>query len=119
MTKESGFILLKRKITLSYFILVVIALVAIGILYNGVQNILMIDKDISTPNQKLHLTNEILTLIYDAEADARSYYLFRKKTDLDNYVLKLGEIKKRIDKSFILCRDNFQQIKSLQKIREL
>src|SRR5208283_105506 len=119
MSKKPGFSLLKQKITLSYFLLALIALIATGILYHGIQNILSIDRVGNTPNQKLYQTNEILTLIYDAESDARSYYLFRKKQDLDNYVVKLDAIKNHINECFSLCKDNIQQIKSLQSIRDL
>lgn len=119
MSREPRSSLLKQKITISYVIIILIAFIATVILYNGIKNILSIDREGSAPNQKLYLTDKILTLIYDAESDARSYYLYRKKQDLDNYVAKLNLIKKNINDCFSLCKDNIQQIRSLQNIREL
>ncbi len=119
MSKKQGLFLLKQKITLSYFILVLVALIAGSFLYKGIHNLLSVERLGSTPNQKLYVTNELLTLIYDAESDARSYYLFRNKKDFDNYIIKLNEIKNYINLCFTLCNDNYQQLKSLQSIREL
>ncbi len=99
--------------------LVLVAIIAGSLIYKGLENILLVEKLGSYPNQKLYVTNDILTLIYEAESDARSYYLFRKKQDLDNYVFKLNEMNKYINLSFILCADNMQQLKALQNIREL
>lgn len=119
MLKDPKFSFLTHKITLSYLILGVIAVIAVFIISDGIRNILHVDESAYNPNKKLYLTNKILTQIYDAESEARSYYLFRNKKDLENYVNKVDHIRDGIDTLTLLSLKNQGQIRTLHKINEL
>ena len=119
MLKDPKFNFLTQKITLSYLFLGITAIVAIIIIYDGINNIIHIDESTYSPNKKLYLTNKILTKIYDAEGDARSYYLYRNKADLDLYIKKATEIQKGIDTISILSATNKIQQNTISNIKQI
>ena len=110
---------LKRKIAASYLLIFFVSAFTILFLYKGIQNLQMVDKTSASPNIKLQRMNLILTLIYDAENRARSYFLFRDTSDLNNYLKSLDKIGKNIDTLSIICKNDTQQIKQLNTISML
>src|ERR1035437_9176 len=110
---------LKRKIAASYLLIIFVSAFTILFLYKGIQNLQMVDKTSASPNIKLQRMNLILTLIYDAENRARSYFLFRDTSDLNNYLKSLDKIGKNIDTLSLICKNDTQQIKQLNTISML
>lgn len=110
---------LKSKIALSYFLILLASGVAIFFLYTGIKNLQLLDKKNTKPNTKLFKINQILTLIYEAENQTRSYFLLRNKNDFDSYIQTLNKIGENIDSLAINCHDNPNQIKHLSTIKEL
>lgn len=110
---------LKRKIAVSYLVIFLVSASAMLFLYQGIQNIQMVDKTNSAPNIKLQRMNLILTLIYEAENQARGYFLFRDTSDLNKYVKSLNEIGKNIDSLSSICKNNPEQVRQLNTIQTL
>src|SRR4030043_1631502 len=94
---------ISRKVTLSYLIIVLIAAVAISILYQGIHNIIRIDESVTKPNNKLKKINQILTLVYEAENYSRSYFIYRNDSILKEYINTNNKISNGIGTLKTLC----------------
>jgi signal transduction histidine kinase/CheY-like chemotaxis protein len=110
---------LKNKIAVSYVVIFLASAFAILSLYKGIQNLQLVDKTNSSPNIKLERMNRILTLIYEAESQARSYFLFRDTSNLNKYVKTLDGISKNIDTLTVICYSNPDQVNHLNTISNL
>jgi len=110
---------LKSKIAASYFLILLAAGVAIFFLYTGIQNLQLLDKNNTKPNAKLFKINQILTLIYEAENQTRSYFLLRNKSDFESYIHTLDQIGYNIDTLSLSCFDSKNQINHLNTIKSL
>ena len=110
---------IRNKITISYFLLVLLAASAIGVLYKGINNIVLLDTNSTKPNQKLKYINKILTRVYEAESFSRSYFLFRNDSILKIYIRSNENISLGIDSLKKLCSGNSKQITDLDKIISL
>lgn len=110
---------LKSKIALSYFLILLASGVAFFFLYTGIQNLQLLDKNNTKPNTKLFKINQILTLIYEAENQTRSYFLLRNRSDFESYIQTLNKIGENIDSLAASCHDNPKQLKHLSIIKEL
>lgn len=108
-----------NKITISYLLLIILAAVAIGVLYNGINNMALLDTNSTKPNQKLKQINKILTHVYEAESFSRSYFLFRKDSLLNKYIQSNEKISDGIDSLKQICASNPEQVKNLNEITEL
>ena len=107
---------IRNKITISYFILVLLAAAAIGVLYKGINNIVLLDANSTKPNQKLKYINKILTQVYEAESFSRSYFLFRNDSILKIYIQANNNISLGIDSLKNHCSNNAKQITDLDNI---
>ncbi|HEX3010064.1 MAG TPA: histidine kinase dimerization/phospho-acceptor domain-containing protein, partial [Bacteroidales bacterium] len=110
---------IRNKITISYLLLIILAALAIGVLYNGINNIALLDTNSTKPNQKLKQINKILTHVYEAESFSRSYFLFRKDSLLRIYIQSNERISKGIDSLKQICVSNSDQVRDLNEITEL
>jgi signal transduction histidine kinase/FixJ family two-component response regulator len=110
---------LKNKIAVSYFFIFLAAALAIVFLYKGIQDLQLVDKASSSPNVKLERMNRIITLIYEAESQSRSYFLFRDTSNLNKYIKALDEIGKDIDTLTVICYANPDQVNRLNTIRTI
>jgi hypothetical protein len=119
MIQKGWNITLKRKIAISYFLIFLVSAVAIVFLYKGIQNIISLDKVNSAPNAKLHQINKVLTLVYKAENEARSFFLSGNNSEFAKHVATLDDIELNIDSLGLLCVSNANQIKLLASLREL
>jgi len=119
MIQKGWNITLKRKIAISYFLIFVVSAVAILFLYKGIQNIISLDKVNSAPNAKIHQINKLLTLVYKAENEARSFFLSGKNMEFGNHINTLNEIELNIDSLELLCILNPNQLNHLSSLREL
>ncbi len=119
MMQKGWNITLKRKIAISYFLIFMVSAVAILFLYKGIQNIITLDKINSAPNAKLHQINKLLTLVYKAENEARSFFLSGSNTEFGKHITTLNEIELKIDSLELLCVTNQNQLKQLVSLKEL
>jgi signal transduction histidine kinase/FixJ family two-component response regulator len=110
---------LKSKVAVGYLLILLASGMGIFFLYTGIKNLQLLDKNSSKPNAKLFKINQILTLIYEAENQTRSYFLLRNKSDFDNYIQTLNIIGDDIDTLTIACFDNPKQIRQLNTIKGL
>jgi signal transduction histidine kinase/FixJ family two-component response regulator len=110
---------ISRKIILSYITIVLLAAAAIGILYQGIHNIIQIDTTVTKPNYKLKKINHILTLVYEAENYSRSYFIFRNDSILKEYINTNKKISEGIDSLKIHCISNERQVNALGEIAVL
>ncbi len=110
---------LKRKIAISYFLIFVATGVAFILLYNGIQNIITLDKVNSAPNAKLHQIYKLLSLVYKAENEARTFFLSNNNTAFAKHISTLNEISLNIDTLNLLCVSSPNQLKNLNTLREL
>ncbi len=119
MVQKGWNITLKRKIAISYFFIFLVSAVAILFLYKGIQNIITLDKVNSAPNAKLHQINKLLTLVYKADNEARSFFLSGSNTEFGKHITTLNEIELKIDSLELLCVTNQNQLKQLIALKEL
>lgn len=110
---------IRNKVAISYLLLVILAALAIGVLYKGINNIVLLDANATKPNQKLKQINQILTHVYEAESYSRSYFLFRTDSLLNIYIQSNENISKGIDSLKVICHSNPGQTKNLNEITEL
>ena len=110
---------LKRKIAVSYILIFLVSAFAMLFLYKGIQNLQLVDKTNASPNVKLERMNGILTLIYEAESQARSYFIFRDTAIFNKYIKSLNAIGNNIDTLTAICKDNPEQVNHLNTIRAL
>lgn len=110
---------IRNKVAISYLLLVILAALAIGVLYKGINNIVLLDANATKPNQKLKQINQILTHVYEAESYSRSYFLFRTDSLLNIYIQSNNNISKGIDSLKAICHSNPGQTKNLNEITEL
>lgn len=110
---------IRNKVAISYLLLVILAALAIGVLYKGINNIVLLDANATKPNQKLKQINQILTQVYEAESYSRSYFLFRTDSLLNKYIQSNENISKGIDSLKVICYSNPGQTKNLNEITEL
>jgi signal transduction histidine kinase/FixJ family two-component response regulator len=110
---------LKSKVVLGYILIILAPAIAIIFLYNGIKNLQLLDQTNTAPNVKLYKINQILTLIYEAENQTRTYFLLRNKTDFEDYVKTLNKIGENIDTLAVHYVENPQQIKYLNDVKDL
>jgi signal transduction histidine kinase/CheY-like chemotaxis protein len=116
MRQQKQHTTIRYKVTISYLLLVLLAVAAVSVLYNGIHNIILLDTSTANPNYKLKQINQILTDVYEAEGFSRSYFLFRNDTDLVQYIQTTDKISKGIDLLKILCKTDTSQIRNLNGI---
>ncbi|HEY4784896.1 MAG TPA: ATP-binding protein [Bacteroidales bacterium] len=119
MKDSLGNVSLKGKVALGYLLIFLASAIAIIFLYQGIKNLQRLDETNTSPNEKLYKINQILTLIYEAENQTRSYFLLRNKSDFDDYIQTLNKIGSEIDKLSIDCYDNPKQLRHLNTIKNL
>lgn len=110
---------LKSKVVLGYLLIILAPAIAILFLYNGIKNLQLLDQTNTAPNVKLYKINQILTLIYEAENQTRTYFLLRNKTDFEDYVKTLNKVGEYIDTLSNHYVENPKQIKYLNDVKDL
>lgn len=77
------------------------------------------DRANNAPDEKLHRINRITTLVYEAENEARTYFLSRNKTVFGSYRKTLGQLGENIDSLAENCKNDKIQLHQLNTIRQL
>jgi signal transduction histidine kinase/FixJ family two-component response regulator len=110
---------LKSKIAIGYLLIFIASAFAVLFLYKGIKNLQLLDRANTSPNIKLYKINKIVTLIYEAENQTRSYFLFRNKSSFEDYVKTIKRIEGNIDSLTFICKDNPEYIRHLTTIHDL
>ncbi|MFP4556576.1 MAG: ATP-binding protein [Bacteroidales bacterium] len=110
---------IKPKVIFGYLVVLGIALVALGITYKGFIDLTKTRQSISEPNQKLIKLNSILTDIYEAESNIRTYTLTQNESYLSIYVSFMSEINLKVDSLLTLAESDPVQSEKIKFIKEL
>lgn len=110
---------IKPKVLFGYLVVLGIALAALGITYKGFVDLTKTRQSISEPNQKLIKINSLLTDIYEAESNIRTYTLTQNESYLSIYVSFMADINLKVDTLLSLAETDPVQSEKIKFIKEL
>ncbi|HCX99680.1 MAG TPA: hypothetical protein DG754_06020 [Bacteroidales bacterium] len=110
---------IKPKVLLGYLIILGIALVALAVTYKGFIDLTNTRQSISEPSQKLIKLNSIITDIYEAESNIRTYTLTQNESYLSIYLGFMNNINTKVDSLLALADSDPVQSEKIRFIQEL
>ncbi len=110
---------IKPKVLFGYLIILSIALAALAVTYKGFIDLTNTRQSISEPSQKLIKLNSIITDIYEAESNIRTYTLTQNESYLSIYLGFMKNINSKVDSLLILADKNPVQSEKIKFIQEL
>ena len=110
---------IKPKVLFGYLIILGIALAALGITYKGFIDLTQTRQTISEPSQKLIKLNSIITDIYEAESNIRTYTLTQNESYLSIYLGFMKNINLKVDSLLTLSQNDPVQTEKIKFIQEL
>ncbi|HCT29311.1 MAG TPA: hypothetical protein DIW31_00920 [Bacteroidales bacterium] len=110
---------LKPKVLAGFVIILAFAISAVSITYNGFIELSKTKQSLSHPNKKLILLNAVLTDIYEAESNIRTYNLTRDEESLNTYFKFLINISDKVDTLLDLTKESHSQSLKIEKIKQL
>ncbi|MDD2197095.1 MAG: ATP-binding protein [Bacteroidales bacterium] len=110
---------IKPKVLFGYLIILSIALTALAVTYKGFIDLTNTRQSISEPSQKLIKLNSIITDIYEAESNIRTYTLTQNESYLSIYLGFMKNINSKVDSLLILADKNPVQSEKIKFIQEL
>lgn len=110
---------LKPKVLAGFIIIIAFAISAVSITYNGFIELSKTKQELSQPNKKLILLNSVLTDIYEAESNIRTYNLTKDEKHLNTYFKFLIKISDKVDTLLYLTKDSHSQNLKIATIKQL
>jgi signal transduction histidine kinase/CheY-like chemotaxis protein len=110
---------IKPKVVAGFLLVFIIAITALGITYKGFVELTQMRQTLSDPNQKLIKLNSILTDIYEAESNIRTYTLTQNETYLSLYLNFMTNINGKVDSLLIITQSDTIQANKFLFIQEL
>ncbi len=110
---------IKPKVLFGYLIILSITLAALAVTYKGFIDLTKTRQSISEPSQKLIKLNSIITDIYEAESNIRTYTLTQNESYLSIYLGFMKNINTKVDSLLILADNNPVQSEKIRFIQEL
>ncbi|MDD2549329.1 MAG: ATP-binding protein [Bacteroidales bacterium] len=110
---------IKPKVLFGFIIIMTIAAVALFVTYTGFIELTETRQNLSEPSKKLINLNSILTDIYEAESNIRTYTLTQNESYLSIYLSFMKNINIKVDSLLKLTHDNAVQAEKIRFIQEL
>ncbi|MDD2278047.1 MAG: ATP-binding protein [Bacteroidales bacterium] len=110
---------IKPKVLFGYLIILSITLAALAVTYKGFIDLTKTRQSISEPSQKLIKLNSIITDIYEAESNIRTYTLTQNESYLSIYLGFMKNINTKVDSLLTLADNNPVQSEKIRFIQEL
>lgn len=110
---------IKPKVLLGYLIILGIALAALAVTYKGFIDLTNTRQSISEPSRKLIKLNSIITDIYEAESNIRTYTLTQNESYLSLYLGFMKNINTKVDSLLALAESDPVQSEKIRFIQEL
>jgi signal transduction histidine kinase/CheY-like chemotaxis protein len=109
----------KPKVIVGYIIVLGIAVSALAFTYKGFVDLLKTQQSLSDPSRKLIKLNSILTDIYEAESNIRTYTLTQNESYISIYLSFMKDIAVKVDSLLVLVENNPLQTDKIKFIQEL
>jgi signal transduction histidine kinase/CheY-like chemotaxis protein len=110
---------IKPKVFFGFMMVLGIAIAALGITYKGFIELTETRTSLSDPSKKLIQINSILTDIYEAESNIRTYTLTQNESYLSIYLSFMVTINEKVDSLLFLTQNNSYQAEKIKFIQEL
>ena len=110
---------IKPKVIFGFIIIMGIAAAALAITYKGFIELTETRQHLSEPSKKLINLNSILTDIYEAESNIRTYTLTQNESYLSIYLSFMKNINIKVDSLLKLTHGNAVQAEKIKFIQEL
>jgi signal transduction histidine kinase/DNA-binding response OmpR family regulator len=110
---------IKPKVFFGFMMVLGIAIAALAITYRGFIELTETRQSLSDPSKKLIKINSILTDIYDAESNIRTYTLTQNESYLSIYFTFMININEKVDSLLVLTQTNTVQAEKIRFIQEL
>ena len=107
---------LKPKVLAGFILVVIFAIASIVITYRNFAELNITREQLTQPNEKLAIINAIVTDMFAAESDIRTYMLTNDEEYLNSYGSKHQKVVYRIAKLKELTADNRDQRKIVERI---
>jgi signal transduction histidine kinase/DNA-binding response OmpR family regulator len=110
---------IKPKVFFGFFIILSIAAAALLVTYKGFIELTETKQSLTGPSTKLIKLNSILTDIYEAESNIRTYTLTQNETYLSIYLSFMHNINDKVDSLLVLAYPDPIQGEKIRFIQEL
>lgn len=110
---------IKPKVFFGFMIVLGIALAALWVTYRGFIELTHTQQSLSEPSRKLIKLNSILTDIYEAESNIRTYTLTQNESYLSIYLSFMVNINEKVDSLLQLAHNDPVQIEKTRFIKDL
>lgn len=110
---------IKPKVLFGFMLILGLALVALWITYRGFVELTETQQSLSDPNRKLIKLNSLLTDIYEAESNIRTYTFTQNESYLSIYLSFMRNINHKVDSLLILTKDDEVQAEKIRFIQNL
>ena len=110
---------IKPKVFFGFMIVLGIALAALWVTYRGFIELTQTQQSLSEPSRKLIKLNSLLTDIYEAESNIRTYTLTQNESYLSIYLSFMVSINEKVDSLLMLAHNDAVQIEKTKFIKEL
>jgi signal transduction histidine kinase/DNA-binding response OmpR family regulator len=110
---------IKPKVFWGFFVILSIATVALFVTYKGFVELSETRESLSKPSQKLIKLNSIITDIYEAESNIRTYTLTQNESYLSLYLSFMITINDKVDSLLLLSSSDAVQAEKIKFIQNL
>ncbi len=110
---------IKPKVVFGFLIVFSIASAALFVTFKGFVDLTQTRQSLSDPSKKLISLNSILTDIYEAESNIRTYTLTQNESYLTLYLSFMGSINNKVDSLLTLVDDYPVQAEKIRFIQNL
>lgn len=110
---------IKPKVLFGFMLILSVALTALWITYRGFVELTETQQSLSDPSRKLIKLNSLLTDIYEAESNIRTYTFTQNESYLSIYLSFMKNINLKVDSLLILTKDDEVQAEKIRFIQNL
>lgn len=110
---------IKPKVIIGFLLVLSIATAALLVTYKGFVDLTQTRQSLSEPSKKLISLNSVLTDIYEAESNIRTYTLTQNESYLSLYLSFMGAINDKVDSLLTMVGDYPVQAEKIRFIQDL